>query len=221
MKFINDAYAFRQVQSAIDALILHENHLPDQVFRNTLSHFLFISSDDIFYEKDFFSKLKSFVIDIGTNRIFLAVLDPDPEAYFFHHFGKYSVVEMSVHDTTSDYRAIIREDPGDSSADALESNLTVGVIYDDSAKWAIYFHRGYEFGIVAFADKEFRNLFASAYGRDLVLDVEEAIEKILKMVYQMRGGVPSNIRSQLIENYGSLSSARLNWDRERGGKKAW
>jgi len=204
MKFINDAAAFQQVQSAIDALILHENHLPGQVFKDTLSHFLFISSDDIFFDKDFFNKLKSFVKDIGTTRIFLAVLDPDPEAYFFHHFGKYAVIEMSVDDTTSDYRAIIREDPGDSSADALESNSTVGVIYDDSAKWAIYFHRGYEFGIVAFTDKEIRNLFASAYGRDLVYDVEGAIEKILKMVYHS-GGVPANIRSQLIENYGSLS----------------
>jgi hypothetical protein len=208
MKFINDADAFRLAQSAIDALILRENHLPDQVFNNTLSHFLFIRSDDIFYDKDFFDKVKSFVIDIGQERIFLTVLDPDPEAYFFRHFAKYSVIDMSVHDTTADYQAIIQQDPGDSPADALESNSKVGLIYDDSAKWAIYFHRGYEFGIVGFADKELRNRFASTYGRDLLYDVEEAIEKILKMVYHTVGGVPSNVRSQLIDNYGSFSVGR-------------
>ena len=204
MRFFTERDAFLKCQSAIDALIMREKHLPEQVFKKPLSLFLFISSDEIFHTASFFERIKSFLRQIGESQCFLAVIEPDPEDYFFRHFGKYSVVEMSVDDTDEDYLRIAQEDPGDSPADAIGFNSRVVLLFSDSRRWAIYADREFELGIVGVAEDNLLRLFTSLYGTDKVFSAGEAVEQLLGAVYSSRdSGVPSDVRQQLISNYHS------------------
>jgi hypothetical protein len=186
---------------------MREKKLPKQVFKKPLSLFLFISSDEIFHTASFFERIKSFLGQIGESRCFLAVIEPDPEDYFFRHFGKYSVIEMSVDDTDEDYLHIAQEDPGDSPADAIGFNSRIVLLFSDSRRWAIYVDRDYELGIVGFAEENLLRLFISCYGREKVFSADEAVEQLLGAVYSNRdSGVPSEVRQQLVSNYHFLKS---------------
>jgi hypothetical protein len=207
MNFLTRSEAFSKCQTIIDTLIMRERHLPEQVFKSPLSLFVFINSDEIFHTVSFFQRIKSFLSQIEESRLFLAVIEPDPKDYFFHHFGKYSIVEMSVEDTNDDYLRIAQEDPGNSPADAIGFNSRVVLLFSSSGRWAIYVDRDYELGIVGFADKELLKLFASLYGSNNVFDVNQAVEQILKMVYRNRDSeIPPKFRRQLIANYSSIES---------------
>lgn len=200
MKLLTEVDAFSQCQSTIDSLIMREKRLPDQVFKKPLSHFAFINSDDIFHAEDFFRGMQSFLAGLGESRWFLAVIDPDPVGYFFRHFGKYPIIEISAGDTADDYQNMLRDDPGNSPADAIASNSTIILLYSDSGRWAIYGDRDYELAVISFAEMHFLELFISVYDRNWVFNVDEAIENILEGVYRHKG-VPLDIRNQLINNY--------------------
>ena len=204
MRLVTEADIFSKCQSVIDAIITREKRLPEQVFKIPLSHFVFIRADDIFHTPTFFERIKSFLGRVGENRWFLAVVDPDPKDYFYHHFGKYSVVEMAADDTDDDYLRIAQEDPGSSPADAIGFNSHVVLLFSYSGTWAIYGDRGYELGVVGFAEKELQEIFISIYGGDRVFDTTEALEQIVKMVYSTReSGIPLEFQRELIANYGS------------------
>lgn len=199
MKYLTDADEFSRSQRAVDALVRRELHLPEQVFKAPLSHFAFIQWDDV-DTSDFFEKMKSFLDGTGESRWFLAVLEPDPEDYFFRHFGKYSVVEISTGDTFESYRNLLQSDPGDSPADAIAYNSTVIALYSDSGKWAIYGDRDYEFGVAAFADRGLHELFTSSFEPGWLFMVGEVIKDILPPVFGSKG-VPPELRDQLLRNY--------------------
>jgi hypothetical protein len=200
MNYLTDADEFSRSQLAIDALIRREQHLPGQVFKEPLSHFVFIQWDDVYNTGDFFEKIKSFLASTGESRWFLAVLDPDPEVYFFRHFGKYPFVEISTGDTFESYRQLLQSDPGDSPADAVAHNSTVAVLYSDSGQWAIYGDRDYELWVAAFADRGLHELFTSSFEPDWLFTVGEVIENILPPVYGGKG-VPPELREQLLRHY--------------------
>ena len=205
MRFVMDTEAFKQYQARIDGLIRREKRLPENVFKGSLTHFVFIHADDLFHTQDPFGKMKSFVTSISEERWFLAVVEPDPEDYFFRHFGKYSIIEMSVNDTTDEYRRILLEDPGDSPADAIMINSTIMMLASDSGRWAIYVDQGMELAIAGFVERELRENFTAAYHPDGMLDVDEAIERVLEPLYEQEK-VPEDIRRQLTSNYGAAKN---------------
>ncbi len=65
------------------------------------------------------------------------VLDPDPISYFFAHFGRYPLLEISIDDPEEVYIAALNEDPGNSPADAVGTNWYEYVILPASKKWFI------------------------------------------------------------------------------------
>lgn len=204
MEFLTEAGAFSSCRSALDTLIVRERHLPQQVFKSTLSRFVFLSSDDLFHTAAFFDRIKSFLARIGEQRSFLAVVEPDPVDYFFPHFGKYSVVEMSVADTDEDYLRIMQEDPGGSPADAIGYNSRIVVLFSTSRRWAIYADRDFELAIAAFTEGQLLQVFTTVYDSNRLFEVNEAIERLIKPIYSH--GVPrvfTDFTQQLVNNYGT------------------
>ena len=136
-----------------------------------------------------------------------AVIEPDPERYFFHHFGKYPIIEVSVNDSEETFLKAVNEDPGGSPADAIIYNGRVIVVYSDSPVWALYGERDYEFCVAAFAREELKDAFVSSYGPERVFSIEEAVEQLLGPSFiNSPAGVPADIRNNLVSNYPQLTA---------------
>jgi hypothetical protein len=203
MRRIIEAEEYNKCQNKFEKVILFKKRLPDQIFTDTFSNFVFIDFDDIFFEI-FFHGIISYLKGIGENVMFLAVIEPDPVDYFYRHFKKYPVLELCVSDTLDSYESATQEDPGGSPADAIAFNSTVLVLYSDSMKWAIYADRDFGLGVVAFTNKQLMQDFVALYGKDRIFDVNGAISQILEVIYvNCSTGIPTEIRNQLINNYQS------------------
>jgi hypothetical protein len=66
------------------------------------------------------------------------VLEPDPFSYYFTHFSKYPLFEISIDDSDEAYINALNEDPGGSPADAVGTNWFRYVILPPSKKWFIH-----------------------------------------------------------------------------------
>lgn len=66
------------------------------------------------------------------------VLDPDPLYYFHPRFSKYPVIEIAFGDSSSDYLAMLNEDPGSSPADAVGIHWWEFAIVPQSLKWFVH-----------------------------------------------------------------------------------
>jgi hypothetical protein len=201
MKFLTMRTDFEAQKRAIDRLVDVEKRFPGFVFRDRFSNFVCMDFDKVLTGA-FHERLKNFLERMGETRYFLAVIDPEPENYFFHHFGKYPFLEVSVLDSEAEFLRAVNEDPGGSPADAITYNGRVVVAYSDSGEWALYGERDYEFGIVAFSEEEHKEAFISSYGQECVFTIEGAIEHLLVPSFANSStGVPDDIRNELLSNY--------------------
>jgi hypothetical protein len=87
---------------------------------------------------DFLRKLMEWSSD---SHFYYIVLEPDPRSYFFAHFGKYPLLEISIDDPGEAYITALNEDPGTSPADAVGTNWFQYVILPPSKKWFIHGQR--------------------------------------------------------------------------------
>jgi hypothetical protein len=53
-----------------------------------------MNSDEILFTKEFVEGMKPFLSCINETHWFLAVIEPDPEDYFFRHFRKYPITQQ-------------------------------------------------------------------------------------------------------------------------------
>jgi hypothetical protein len=74
----------------------------------------------------------------GDSTAHYIILDPDPVHYFYRHFRKYPVLEISRGDSVEAYISSLNEDPGDSPADAIGINWWACVLVPPSIKWFIH-----------------------------------------------------------------------------------
>jgi hypothetical protein len=94
-----------------------------------------------FHSRRFLNFLHNLMKLSGDMSFRYAVLSPDPISYFFTHFRKYPVVEMSLEDQEDAYIAALTEDPGGSPADAIGTNWSEYAILPPSGKWCIHARR--------------------------------------------------------------------------------
>src|SRR5712691_47875 len=91
-----------------------------------------------FHSRRFLEFLRKLMEWSGDASFHYAVLDPDPINYFFTHFHKYPLVEITSSDSGDVYIAALTEDPGQSPADAIGTNWSEYVILPPSNKWFIH-----------------------------------------------------------------------------------
>jgi hypothetical protein len=170
------------------------------VLKDSFSAITFINSDEIFVE-GFISKMKLFLKLISENKFYLVVLEPDPEKYFFYHFNKYPLIEISDLDEEDEYFSIIEEDPGDSPADAIQYNSNIILLYSDSLNWVIYVDRNYEVGIFGAKKSEVLEKFISSVDGQ-IMNSEEIIEEVFPVVFSnTKKGIPNNLIDNFRKNY--------------------
>lgn len=173
MKVVSTERDYEPISAGLAKVLNRGAALPDNVFRQALRCFLFVTFDELFMPL-FFDHLKRYLLDVGENGFWVTAIDPDPELYFSSHFDFFGSIEFSSFDTESEYLAALNNYPEDSPADALAHNSTLLMLFSSSYKWAIYGDRNVDIAICAFADEHQRELFRSIYGSDLLDGVEAA-----------------------------------------------
>jgi hypothetical protein len=149
--------------------------LPENVFRQTLKFFLFITFDELFMPL-FFNHLKQYLLDIGENRFWVTAIDPDPKLYFGANLDFFGAIEFISSDTVDDYLSAINNYPEDSPADALAHNSNLLMFVSPTHKWAVYGDRDADIAICAFTDRRQMELFRSIYGSDLLDGIKAAAD---------------------------------------------
>lgn len=128
---------------------------------------------------EFFRSLRA-IMEERRLEVTLAVLDPDPEEYYYHHFKHYPFVRIFPDDTEQDYLGMLLDGPSESPADAIGINSNVIVIYPPAMDWLIYGDRGLEIAIAAAFKEESLGILSSF--KELALTQEES-EAILPAEY--------------------------------------
>lgn len=193
MEFITDNKVFQRKMSEVESLIKREIQLPKQVFHRQFSKFVIIDFDEIFI--DFFQRINAYVEASGEFQWTFAVTAPEPETYFYYHFKKYPVFEVTAKDSFKDYESLIWEDPGDSPADAIETNATVIIIYPNSLNWVIYADKDFEIGIIAFQNDKTMEKFISIYGEERIFTIEQTLCELLG------ANIPDDTCNEFLKNY--------------------
>jgi hypothetical protein len=145
----------------------------------------------------FWPNLKRLALLHGDAHIEVAVIKPDPAAYFFSTFGIFSAMRLSVELTAEDYWAALTEGPPGSDADALAYNAERWIATGESAAWGLWSERGVELATVY--SRATPGLAAWRHGlTEQPLTLEEA-EEILSLTYGR--AVPSHVKSALHDNW--------------------
>jgi hypothetical protein len=195
--FITDRAPYLQAWQSLNELVVVDASLPNQVFQENYRNFSFISFDDIFSEP-FYEKMSFFARLLNETSFTMFVIKPDPESYFYRHFGKYPVIKMSNFATSGEFMKLVFEDPGGSSADAIAYNSTNLLIYPDSLRWGIYGSRDFEVGIFAGINQPMSEMFAQTYKS--TFDVSAAIETFVEPAWGS-SCLPDVCRNGLTQNY--------------------
>lgn len=175
MKVISTTEDFDLIDLSIDRAIDRSKILPDRVFRSAFKYFLFTTYDDL-YMTFFLNHVKQYLDRVGERAFWLAVIDPDPRSYFFHHFGFYGAFEFLSSDNEDDYVSALNDYPKDYHADSLMSNSNSLVAVSSSGVWAIISSRDDDIAICGFSDRAQMEIFRSVYGSDLLNGVDAAAE---------------------------------------------
>ena len=186
----------------IDELVDRNATLPEQVFRPKASAFYVIDFDQLWSE-EFFSDTQRLTVKAGDTVFTFAVLNPDPDSYYYAAFGKFPFLRFTNRDAADSYVTALHDDPGGSPADAIAYNSDVIVIYPRSQRWVIYGDRNLEIGIVAAIDDEMATAICATSQSLKFFTPAEAVRELLPPVY--RGIVPAEVRKSLIENYSSAA----------------
>lgn len=134
----------------LSSAALIAERMPAQVFQDHYDQFQFLEFDR-FLSPEFWTLLRRLMeasLDSKTN---LIVLEPDPEAYFYKHFGHFGALEIPVNGSLDRYRAEMNSGPPSSPADALGVNSWVLVWFPPSLRWLIWGERDPEIMVLAYS----------------------------------------------------------------------
>lgn len=173
---IVDPVEFSALRGTLDRAMLSSGRMPAKVFRPAYGRFQFLEFD-LFDSNEFWAMLQKLMERSQDDRVNLMVLDPDPEGYFYSHFGHFAAAEFSKDVSAERYRAVLATAPKLSAADALNSNTEVLVWFPPSLRWVVWGERSPEI-LVLGAEKEFDGLPAQMIEEAGMcpLSVEDALD---------------------------------------------
>jgi len=173
---ITDPVEFRKLRGTLDRAVVSSARMPARVFRPGYGRFQFLEFD-LFGSNEFWAMLRQFMERSQDDRVNLMVLEPDPEGYFYSHFGHFAAAEFSRDISAERYRAVLEAAPKLSPADALTSNTEVLVWFPTSLRWVVWGERRPEI-LVLGVEKGFDDLSAQMIEEAGMcpLSVEDALD---------------------------------------------
>lgn len=124
----------------IDAIVAPKRELPDQVFKKSFADYFFDEFDWSLTD-EFWVEIKKLAEVSKDSHILLAVLDPDPETYYFKNFRYYNWAMMPAQCSPDDYFSLLLREPTENSNDAVYLDANTVVWLPPSMNWAIWGNR--------------------------------------------------------------------------------
>lgn len=137
---ISDPIECRHLVGKLSDVFRVRNRLPDQVFKATYRNYAFAEFDAAM-SAEFWPVIQELLRIANAESILIAVLEPDPETYFFKQFGGYNFVELDKRASPTDYWNALESGPDGSPADAILYNSEVVVWVPASNDWVIWGQR--------------------------------------------------------------------------------
>ncbi|HEU4664239.1 MAG TPA: hypothetical protein VFS55_09440 [Dokdonella sp.] len=133
-------HEFAKLNALLNSVIDPKRELPDSPFRSHLGHWRFEEFDWLL-GPGAWASLCAFATRSGDDSILVAVLDPDPVAYYKAHFGYYNWCVVPTSLTGKEYWRTLETSPPESAADSMFVNSSVVAWTSPAAKWAIWGER--------------------------------------------------------------------------------
>lgn len=173
MRIISNKSDYEKIHSIVSEIINESKKIPENIYKEKFSYFLFLTFDEIF-TSSFFNSLVKYVKGTGRSGFLVVCMDPDPELYYGSNFDFFGAIDFSADDTVSEYISGINNYPENSVADALSSNGNALLYSSVDAGWSIYADRDCDIAICSFLSQGDMNNFQLAFGSDLFKNVESA-----------------------------------------------
>jgi len=134
---------------ALSSAALTVERMPAHVFRDQYDRFLFLEFDR-FPNPEFLALLRRLMEASLDSKANLVVLEPDPETYFYRHFGCFGALEIPADESWDGYRAEMQNGPPSSPVDSLAVNSFVLAWFPPSLRWLIWGERSSEIMVLAY-----------------------------------------------------------------------
>lgn len=200
--YITSPSDFRGYYAQLCEVFDPSKRLPEQVFRGSLGRCAFVEFD-LMLSRDFGSLLASFAARGGDTEVYVFVLDPDPETYYFSHFQRYGAFKLKAQELETDYFPALRAEPEGSPADAMLYVADVVALFGDTKSWAIWGERELGVGVVADQGQQIGVTEPGRAPQSIKwFDVESAISNLVALNF--RGQItPPDIAAKFRTHYGA------------------
>jgi len=149
--FIRDNKEYNELKEIVSATFNIESKLPEQVFTQKYGDFKF-EEFDWTMSSEFWNTLKKLANQTNDEFVLIAVLEPNPEEYFYKEFNYYNWIKLPVDLSADEYHEILEIGPEESPADAVVYNSYTIVWISPSMKWAIWGERDCSICVIGFND---------------------------------------------------------------------
>jgi hypothetical protein len=196
---LTDPSLFKDRMTRLRAAAFVDSRMPERVFVPDYTRFHFLDFNS-FSSDGFWAILKLLMKESPDQYVTLAVLEPDPEGYFHHHFRSFGVVDIPLISSAQNYRDLLSSGPGP-EPDTLLTNCHVLAWFPPSLQWLVWAESGPEMMVLALAHS-FKGTLDAVLG-DLIeylLTVEDALD-ISSPAWRDRGARAQFAR-KMVDNYG-------------------
>lgn len=135
--YVQTRSKFNKYKKLIDAIVAPKKKLPDQVFKKTFSDYFFDEFDWSLTD-EFWDEIKKLTEVSNDSYVLLAVLDPDPEKYYFKNFHYYNWAVIPVESSSDDYFSLLLREPSENPNDAVHLDSNTVVWLPSSMTWVIW-----------------------------------------------------------------------------------
>lgn len=189
--FVKNKKEFDKINSLLLKSIDATKKMPDYILRKKYKFLKFIDDYESF-SSIFLDILKKFTSISSDDNFLIAVLKPDPEKYYYKHFGYYNYGVLPVNVTLEEYTEFLLHGPVDSPADAILYNSFRICWLSSSLKWVIYFDRECEISVIAYDDDIYNKIIETS-GISYFSSIKEALND--------NSYILDKLKEMLISNY--------------------
>jgi hypothetical protein len=185
---------FAQIKETLSKVFDLDQRLPKQVFRKKFGYFLF-EEFDWAMTPEFWGTLQHLSKASNDDYVIVAVVDPDPQNYFYNEFGFYNWLKLPMTLSNMDYFFALETGPEESPADAILYNTRIIAWCSPSMKWAVWGERTYGTCIIGFSDES-----TAIVPQGIWRSAEQALYDFIPVNF-IKKQIPKEFSDALILNY--------------------
>lgn len=193
--YVTTSAAAAEIREKIGSVCHVASRVPQSVFTAKYKRYIFAEFNEAIGAEMWHAAKE---LCESAREVTVAVLDPDPELYFLHHFGHYGAFRIAVTETEDTYWNLIAYAPPESPADSLLFNSNVIVWVPDSGEWVAWGQHDHEICVFGFPDN-IRSV-ETMPTRLTWYSSEAALQILIRKTFRQKS-VPTSFAEEFRRNY--------------------